>query len=164
MTRSATDQVRQRLIQAGGKTAQDLGLGRIVGQILLYLYLSEAERSLDEMAEELGLSKAAVSIAARQLENLGLIRRVWKRGDRRGYYRSADDIATALHQGLLTLVRSRLAALAEELQTAEDALQPHEKDAGAAFLLARVQRAQKLRGTAMKVLESPLVRVFTGVR
>jgi len=35
-----------RLVEVGGNAAQDLGLGRIVGQIVVYLYLSEAERSL----------------------------------------------------------------------------------------------------------------------
>ena len=104
------DNVRKRLTEVGGRTSQDLGLGRIVGQILVHLYLSPAECPLDDIARDLGLSKAAVSIAARQLESLGLLRRSWKSGDRKTYYRTADDIATALHQGLLILVRRRARA------------------------------------------------------
>ena len=66
------DESRKRLIETGGRMSQDLGMGRIVGQILIYLYLSPAEASLDEIEEQLELSKASVSIAARQLENFGL--------------------------------------------------------------------------------------------
>ncbi len=53
-----------RLIETGGRTSQDLGTGRIVGQILIYLYLREDESSLDGIAEDLGLSKASVSIGS----------------------------------------------------------------------------------------------------
>ena len=156
--------VTRQLTETGGRTAQDLGLGRIVGQILVHLYLSPAECSLDDLARELGLSKAAVSIASRQLESLGLLRRSWKQGDRKTYYRTADDIATALHQGLLMLVRNKMALLATELKQAEDELGKTETDARATFVLGRVRRAQKLRNTAMAVLESPIVKLLTRVR
>ena len=161
-TASITD-VRKHLTEVGGRTAQDLGLGRIVGQILVHLYLSPAEQSLDDIAGDLGLSKAAVSIAARQLEHLGLVRRSWKQGDRKAYYRTATDIATALHQGILMLVRNKMSLLATELKQAESHLA---KTSGteAAFVLSRVKRARKLRDTAMTVLENPLVKLLTRVK
>ena len=153
-----------RLIDVGGRTSQDLGLGRIVGQILTHLYLRDGECSLDEIGRELGLSKAAVSVAARQLETLGLLRRSWKQGDRRNYYRTADDIASALHQGLLILIRNKMGLLATELGRAEAELKQVESGSEAAFVLGRVKRAQKLRNAAMKLLESPLVKLLAGVR
>jgi len=66
-----TAEIRSRLIEVAGKTSQDLGLGRIVGQILVYLYLRNGDCSLDTIGEDLGLSKASVSVAVRQLESLG---------------------------------------------------------------------------------------------
>lgn len=160
----STAQVRKRLTEVGGRTAQDLGLGRIVGQILVHLYLSPAEQSLEDIARDLGLSKAAISIAARQLENLGLLRRSWKSGDRKTYYRTADDIATALHQGLLMMVRNKMSLLATELQQAEADLNPAKSDAKAEFILGRIRRARKLRDTAMAVLENPVVKLLTRVK
>ena len=56
---------RTRLVETGGRTSQDLGFGRIVGQVLVYLYLQPKECSLDVLEQELGLSKASVSVAAR---------------------------------------------------------------------------------------------------
>src|ERR1035437_7780434 len=156
MSNTATiGDVRKRLTEVGGRTAQDLGLGRIVGQILIHLYLSPGECSLDDIAGGLELSKAAVSIAARQLESLGLLRRSWRKNDRKTYYRTADDIATALHQGLLILVRNKMGLLANELHQAEDELKQGRESDEAAFMLGRVQRAKKLRDVAMAVLENP---------
>lgn len=162
-TASAIASVRKHLTEVGGRTAQDLGLGRIVGQILVHLYLSPEEQSLDAVAADLGLSKAAVSIAARQLEGLGLVRRSWKQGDRKTYYRTAPDIATALHQGLLMLVRNKMSLLATELQQAESQL-AGSAGTEAAFVLSRVKRARKLRDTAMTVLENPVVKLLTRVK
>lgn len=151
---------RRRLVDAGGRIAQDLGLGRVVGQILVSLYLAQEERSLDGIAADLGLSKAAVSIGARQLESLGLLRHAWKPGDRRSYYRTAEDIGTALRQGLLAFAQARLRQLDGELQRAEEILAPCGADAEAAFVLGRVRRARKLKATATRVIESPVVKLF----
>ena len=159
-----TWEVRMRLVEVGGGIAQDLGLGRVVGQILAYLYLSEGERSMDEIGEDLGLSKAAVSVAARQLETLGLLRRVWKRGDRKSYYRTADNVASALQQGLLAFLRQKTRAVAEELDRAHEELQEVSADAGddkdAAFLYSRVERAKLLRDRGAKLLQSRLLDFF----
>lgn len=159
-----TAEVRRRLVEVGGRTSQDLGLGRILGQILVYLYLTDGDCSLDEIGEELGLSKAAVSVAARQLESLGLLRQAWKKGDRRNYYRSADNIANALQQGLLTFVRQKIQSAATELDYVNDMLEKatgsSNTDPDARFLYSRVKRAKLLRDRAMRVLESPVLKFF----
>ena len=100
-------EARRRLVETGGRTSQDFGTGRIVGQVLVHLYLQQSECSLDNIAEDLGLSKASVSIAVRQLEKFGLARKVWRSGDKRNYYKSAENIGKALQQGLLSLVRQK---------------------------------------------------------
>lgn len=153
-----------RLVEAGGRTSQDLGLSRILGQVLVYLYLIEGECSLDQIGEDLGLSKAAVSVAARQLESFGLVRRVWKSGDRKNYYRTAENIATALQQGLLAFIRQKMQGVAAELDYANDMLEKaagnSNTDPDTQFLCNRVKRAKQLRDRAKHVLESPLLKFF----
>jgi DNA-binding transcriptional regulator GbsR (MarR family) len=156
--------VRKRLIEAGGRTSQDLGLGRIVGQMVVYLYLRDGGRSLDEIGADLGLSKAAVSVAARQLENLGILRRSWKQGDRKAYYRTADNIAAALQQGLLAFVGQKIQAAAGELDYANEALEKEisgdKPDAEIEFVYNRIKRAKLLRDRAASLLGSPLIKFF----
>ena len=60
-----TCEVRTRLVEVAGRTTQDLGMGRIIGQVLGDIYMTEGDSSLDDIGRNLGLSKAAVSIAAR---------------------------------------------------------------------------------------------------
>ena len=84
--------IQARLVAAGGRLAQEFGFNRVAGEVLACLYLTAGEASLDALEKALGLSKAAVSLAAAQLERLGLINRVRKAGDRKRYYQSADDI------------------------------------------------------------------------
>lgn len=153
--------IRRRLAAAGGRTSHDLGLGRIVGQMVVYLYLWDGDCSLDQIAAELGLSKAAVSVAARQLEHLGMIRRTWREGDRRKYYRTVDNIGVALQQGLLSILRSKIEAMAGELDTAHAALAAGGRaDTELQFLSGRVKRAKVLRDRAHKVLGHPLLKLL----
>lgn len=160
---SGLDAVVDRLVDTGGRAAQDLGLGRILGQILVYLYLCEDERSLDEIERRLGLSKASVSTSARQLESLGLLVRVWRSGDRRSYYRTADDLATALRQGLLRSIETRLRSVGGELALAEEVLGRSGRTAERArrdFLRSRVKRANSLCDYAGQMLGSPVLKLL----
>ncbi len=153
---------RRRLIESGGRASQDLGAGRIVGQILVYLYLQEHESSLDTIAEKLGISKASASIAVRQLEQFGVVAKLWKEGDRKDYYRSADNIASALQQGLLSLVRQKLALFSDDLEVAMRVLDEARsgrdgKNSEMAFLKKRLKRARQLQQRMEKVLGHPIL-------
>jgi len=158
--------IRQRLVEAGARVSLDLGLGRIVGQILVYLYLSREECSLDLIGEELELSKASVSIAARQLEKLGMIVRIWKKGDRKCYYRTAENFAQALQQGIVEFVRQKLKTVETEIATANMLLQEVEPtgqdDADLRFLNKRVDRMKLLTQRVQKLIENPLIKLLAG--
>ncbi len=157
---------RMRLVETGGRTSQDLGFGRIVGQVLVYLYLQPAACSLDVLQEELGLSKASVSVAARQLESLGLVSRVWRKGERKKYYRSAENIASALQQGLLSSVRQKVELFGDELDTSLELLDAAAKQGNTGeldFLQQRVRRASKLQKRLNSVLGNPLIQLLTRV-
>ncbi len=156
-------EVRMRLVETGGRTSQDLGAGRIVGQIMVYLYLQKDEQSLDSIGEALALSKASVSIAVRQLEQLGLVRRVWIKGDRKKYYRSADNIGSGLQQGLLSFLRQKVLLFGAELEGALSMLEnvsvspEAENREEYLFLRQRMNRASKLQRILLKILGNPLV-------
>ena len=152
--------VKRRLVAAGGRLAQEFGFNRTAGEILASLYLTDGEASLDALEGELHLSKAAVSLAAAQLERMGLVHRVRKAGDRKRYYRSADDIGTALRHGILKFASARMAVLETELQQAEAALAPARREPEAKFLAGRVSRLRELNRRAARLLENPLVKLF----
>lgn len=158
-------EAKTRLIETGGRTSQDLGAGRIVGQILVYLYLQEAECSLDLIGEELGLSKASVSIAIRQLEKLGLVRKIWKKGDRKNYFRSADNIGSALQQGLLTFFQQKVKGFGGELDSVIELLNQADTadvmENELSFVYQRVRRARKLQKRLDRVIGNPLLKLLS---
>ncbi|MCW5202964.1 MarR family transcriptional regulator [Desulfobulbus sp. US1] len=156
-------EARKNLVETGGRTSQDLGLGRIVGQVLVYLYLQPKECSLDVLEQELGLSKASVSVAARQLESLGLVQRVWIKGERKKYYRSAENIARALQQGVLSMLRHKVEYFGGELEKSMNLLDGEvasENEEDRDFLRQRVKRAKKLQERLDSVLGNPLVHLL----
>jgi DNA-binding transcriptional regulator GbsR (MarR family) len=158
-------EAKMRLVETGGRASQDFGTGRIVGQVLVYLYLQEKECSLDKIGEELGLSKASVSIAVRQLEQLGLAMKVWKPGDKRNYYRSAENIVRALQQGVLAQIRQKVRLFGNELESSLHLIEEIPNDSPikdeSVFLEKRILRAQKLQLSFERVLGNPLVKLLT---
>ena len=152
--------VKAALIDARARMAQDFGFNRAAGATLACLFLTDGDASLDALESELGLSKAAVSLAAAQLERLGLIERVRKAGDRRRYYRSAGDIGSALRHGILRFARSRAAALEADLQRADQLLADRKREPAGRFLGSRIARLRDLNRRAASLLENPLVRLF----
>lgn len=154
-------EAKMRLIEAAGRTTQDLGMGRIIGQVMAAAYLTEGECSLDDIGKMLGLSKAAVSIASRQLENLGLIQRVWRSGDRKNYYKTADNFAQALQRGVLELLRNKLRTAGAELDYAEEYLKAENgNNSEAKFLRNRLNRANYMRKRVLQILDSPILKLL----
>ena len=155
-------EIRARLVEVGGKTSQDLGLGRIVGQMLVYLYLTDGDCSLDKIGEDLGLSKASVSVAVRQLENLGLLRRAWKKGDRKNYFRTAENFESALRQGLLVFLFQKIQAVGLELNHVNELLEnearKNDSDSDTHFVYRRVKRAKLLNDKITGLLEHPFLK------
>ncbi len=151
------------LVELGGRTAQEFGVGRVLGQILALLYFSEEEQSLDAIEQRLQLSKAAVSIASRDLEKLGLVQRVWKPNDRRSYYRSVENLGQALRHGVLQQIDSSMRDVEHVLTQVREQLDGSEpeEDAGTRdFLSSRINRAEELQQRTKRLLHSPLIKML----
>ncbi len=161
-------EARLRLIETGGRISQDFGTGRIVGQVLVFLYLEETASSLDDIVAYLGLSKASISIAVRQLEQLGLAKKVWKSGDKRNFYKSADNIGNALQHGILSLVQQKVKLFGDELEDSlallEKAARENGCDREKDFLRQRIERAQTLHGRMEKMLGNPIVKLLASMK
>ena len=158
----SVEDAKKCLIKAAGWSTQDFGMGRIVGEVFAYVYLSREPASLDEVAENLGLSKAAVSIATRQLDKLSLLIRVKILGDRKTYYKTSDHFAASLQKGIMELLRSKLNSALDALEQADSFLEAAESDdEEVVFLKQQIVRARKIRGRADKLLNNPLIRLIT---
>jgi DNA-binding transcriptional regulator GbsR (MarR family) len=99
-----------QLIEAVGNLCRRLGLPRTVGQIYGLLYLSPRALSLEEIAEDLGISKASASTGTRQLLTLGAIKKVWVPGNRRDLFEAVPEIGGLLRNAYREIVKPYLDA------------------------------------------------------
>ncbi len=81
-----------RFVERMGLLTEADGLPRIAGRIFGFLLIQPTECSLDDMAAALGVSKASISTDTRRLEQLGLLERTSRPGDRRDYYAISPHI------------------------------------------------------------------------
>ncbi len=162
LPQTGTEKAKSHLIDSAGKVSQDLGLGRILGQVLAVVYLHEGPSSLDDIGTKLSLSKAAVSIATRQLDKIGVLKQVWIKGDRKTYYRTSDHLASTLQKGVLDLLRSKLQSTDEMLKEAETHLLDSVENDERKFLEQQIGRARKIHQRVDSLVNNPLIKMISG--
>ncbi len=75
-----------------GQLADYWGYNKVVGWIFGLLYLQEGSLSLEAIAGELQASKGNISINIREAERLGMVKKVWRKGDRKDYYEAESNL------------------------------------------------------------------------
>lgn len=81
---------------------EDHGYSPLVGKIFTLLLFAPSPLSLQEIAERLGVSKAAVSVQVRAMERMVLCFKAANKNDRRAYYYISDDLCTTILRAQLT--------------------------------------------------------------
>ena len=111
------------LVEDYGLLFEEMGGTRMEGRVLAWLLLADPpEQSLTEIADGLGVSKAAVSTAARSLLQSRAVERVSEPGQRGDFYRTIpgklEDVLRIDHAMLLgRLVDRSLELVADRDQT-----------------------------------------------
>ncbi len=84
--------LKQEFIQDYGLGYQSFGLPKLMGQVVGLLLYHGDPLSLDDITNELQVSKGPVSQIMRRLREHNLVRRVWVPGSRRDFYEAEPDI------------------------------------------------------------------------
>lgn len=105
-------------------TARRFGLSELYGYIYGVLFFEDEPLSLGEIAERTGYSLSHVSTALKLLENLGLVKRIKKPGDKRAYYTAIKNIREwrkeAYYKKIEEDVRQTRESLLRALKAIED--------------------------------------------
>jgi len=146
---------REALIQALGRQSAFWGLGRTAGEMYAALYLSPEPLSLAEVAARLAVTKGNISVAIRQLERLGMVRRSWRKGDRRVFFEAETDFWRIAHDVLRRRHKPEFDQsfdlVAESVRLAQEAPPSAEREA-ALGRLARLQEFYRLLDGVAEVL------------
>jgi DNA-binding transcriptional regulator GbsR (MarR family) len=84
-------QLKQDFTEGLSQISRFWGFPKGMGAIFAVLYVSPAPLSLDEIVQQTGLTKGAISTEVRTLARMGLVRRSSKLGDRKDYYEAESD-------------------------------------------------------------------------
>lgn len=109
-TSSAAVEAHRDFARHIGTLLASWGLPQATGRVFGYLLIRSDPVDLDEIAEALGMSKSAVSVATRQLDVWCLARRIPQRGSRRVSY-----LAVVSPEVLLSVRQAQTRAFREAL-------------------------------------------------
>lgn len=88
------------MVDAVGNVIEFWGFKRNQGRVWALLYLRDADLSAPELQDVLGLSKGAVSMLTRELEQWGVVRRIRHRGESAWRFSANSDLLAMVNRVL----------------------------------------------------------------
>jgi DNA-binding transcriptional regulator GbsR (MarR family) len=102
------NEARSTVIEALVQVYSLYGLSDVLGRIYGVLFFADHPLGLEDIAGELGVSKATVSVNVRILEGVGTIRKVWRKGSRRDYYEAERDFTWMMTETIEKMMRREI--------------------------------------------------------
>ncbi|SFQ99613.1 choline uptake/conversion transcriptional regulator CudC [Desulfoscipio geothermicus] len=84
-------QAKDKVINAMAETMDLYGVTASIGRLYGTLYFQQYPMTLDEMKDELGMSKPSMSLAVRSLLDMKVVQKVWQKGTRKDLYVAEKD-------------------------------------------------------------------------
>ena len=91
-TQQRTDNPMDVFIKGWGRMGVYWGVGKVMAEIQALLFMSSRPLGLDEMSARLKTSRSNISLNVRALQDLGVVRKIIIRGDRKDYYTAETDV------------------------------------------------------------------------
>ncbi|PZE19719.1 GbsR/MarR family transcriptional regulator [Paenibacillus xerothermodurans] len=89
--KSVIEKARKRVVESIGKNMDLYGVNHTTGHLYGSLFFQNQPITLDDMVEDMGMSKASMSTSVRTLVDLNMINKVWERGFRKDLYQAEAD-------------------------------------------------------------------------
>ncbi|MBL9175254.1 MAG: hypothetical protein JNL10_17070 [Verrucomicrobiales bacterium] len=148
---------RLEFIEVAGRVCQIVGLPRSVGQVYGLLYLSPRPLALDDIADQLSISKASVSTGTRQLAAWQAIRQVWVPGDRRDHFEAVGDLRELLRSVYSGFFSPKYAKTGRKLEVLLSTLEAERREGSVSrddhdFYKERLAHLVQIQSRASKLL------------
>ncbi|WP_010269254.1 GbsR/MarR family transcriptional regulator [Paenibacillus senegalensis] len=85
------DKARERVIESVGNNMDLYGVTLSTGHLYGMLMFKNKPMTLDEMGQEMGMSKTSMSTGVRTLLDLKMVKKVWGKGSRKDLYEVERD-------------------------------------------------------------------------
>lgn len=161
------DAVNTSILGGLGQLSSYFGFSKVMGQLFGALLLSPSPLSLDDLTQQLGISKASVSTNLRTLEHMGIVCEVWVKDDRRKFYTAEGDfwriLTNVLSSRELRDVNRAIDVLDQDMARLEAAIPEMSEDEQvlAEHYIARIDQLQDFFRLAQVLLKSLLAQAET---
>lgn len=151
---------RDRFIEGIGRLSTTVGVSRVMGQLYSMLFLSNKPLCLDDMVERLKISKGNASLNIRGLERLGVVKKVWVKGDRKDFYEAELDFQKIIKSGVIGAVKTRMKIARDTMVETENLIEKartnlnEEEKKTAELYLGRLQSAKEIYRFAERMLDN----------
>jgi len=119
----AIEQSRDMMISAIAQSMVIYGVTPSVGRIYGVLYFSSEPLNLDEIKDQVAMSKASVSNGMRELLGTDMVSKVWKKGQRKDYYVAEKDYLNNFMTYLTKKIRQERNVIMKATEQVEPALE-----------------------------------------
>ena len=90
------EELKKLIIELFSEIAKIYGLSKPDGAVYAILYLSDKPLTISDIMEELKIGKGNVSMSLKKLEELGFVKKVWVKGERKNYIQLLMDFHHAV--------------------------------------------------------------------
>lgn len=157
LTCSRLEKSTDNFIEGIGNTLSGWGISKVAAQVFTYLQTQNQPVSLNQIVEDLKISKGNISINIRLLEELEAVKKIWIKGDRRDFYESSIDLSTFVAKLLskkikndinssLTCLNGTISLLQENISQCS-----REESDRARFIMQKLQGERSLYSTLHQI-------------
>ncbi|MEF3302059.1 GbsR/MarR family transcriptional regulator [Paenibacillus sp. GYB003] len=144
--------VKQAIVHCASAEAEKVGGSALAGKIYALLLFAPEPLSLQQIAERLQVSKAAVSIQIRTMAFQGLCRKLPRQSDRRDYYALPDPIGKSFTQNMTDFWTARLQTLRQMLHALSTVSAAETEESERRILIERLSEVSALLETMLLCL------------
>ncbi len=116
------EKIRSEVGVAMAKTMDLYGVPPSIGRLYSMLYFSDEPLTLDELRDDMGMSKTSMSTGVRRLEKNKMVRKVWKRGVRKHLYEGETDFFNNFVNFFVPMWRREIEVNLEAIEKSEPEL------------------------------------------
>ncbi|CAB3288618.1 Transcriptional regulator, ArsR family [Methanocaldococcus lauensis] len=140
------ENAKEIIIKLFSGIAEIHGLSRSVGAVYGILFFYEKPMTISEIMEELKISKGNVSMSLRKLEELGLIRKVWIKGERKNYYEAVGDFSS-----IKDIAKKKHKLISESYESLKNIAQSNKENKE--FISKKLDKIEKMKKVSEKILD-----------
>ncbi|AXI24968.1 transcriptional regulator [Methanofervidicoccus sp. A16] len=141
------EEIKETIIELFSDIAEIHGHSRSLGKIYAILYLADKPLCIEDIVKELGMSKGNVSMNLNKLEEIGLVKKIWIKGDRRNYYRCVGGFSS--YKDIVKRKYETISRACDKLEKLKKKYNIGENDS----ISKKLKRIERMREVSRRVLE-----------